>query len=628
MDKKNTIIGALLIAAAIGLMFWDAHRRQEITPPVAQQPIAQTQNTPAVPAAQPKPVAAEPAKNAPAEPEKIFTIENAMLKLNISSHNGALKTVELKTQPTSLSDSAPVVFNEGSPVPALRMASPSGIRGVEPIPFDISFSVESETEDPAAQTRTLTLLGKKDGLEIRRIYTLSSDAQGEGLRDPYLVNHDIKIKRISGDATAFPLLLSTGMLPPTEGDRANIFLNASWYNGDDYEKCSPNEFKDSSGFLGLGAHRALPDFEATVGRSDPLSFVAVTNQYFASVIGFAEKTTRPIASRVFVFPQKLPADEQINGTTLTTQAYAQLDVPALQIGQTANISLHYFVGPKEYTRLSELNGEIEGIDHVVQFTNLFGIISVDWLCKILVVVMNAIHGILPASAWSWGWAILVMTLIVKGITWPLTMAQQRSAKKMQHFSEPMKQIREKHKDNPQKMQQEMMKLYRDNKINPLAGCFPVLIQIPIFFGMYCAFQTCAELRLQSFLWISDLSMPDLIPGMENVTIPLIGAHIHLLPILMGLTMLINMAMTPMPNAQPGQKNMFYIMMAIIPVICYSMPSALTLYWTVQNILTIFQTQIVRRSRDDDSTGKSDTGRVDIIPPSKKKGRGKGIPAVR
>lgn len=624
MDKKNTIIGALLIAAAFGLMFWDAHNRAEMPPPAPQPTVTQTQTPAPVSVAQASGVAEAPAPKAPQEPEKIFSVENATLKLNISSHNGAVKTVELKTQPTSLEDSAPVVFNEGSPVPALRMASPSGVRGVEPIPFDVNFVVESSTEDTAKQTRTLTLLGKKDGLEIRRIYTLSLDAEGEGVRDPYLVNHDIKIKRVSGNPTAFPLLISTGMLPPTEGDRANIFLNASWYNGEDYEKCTPSEFKDSSGFLGLGAHRALPDFEVPVGHEDPLSFVAVTNQYFASVVGFAENTTRPIASRVFVYPQVLPLAEQLNDLTLTTQAYAQLDVPALQIGQTANITLHYFIGPKEYTRLAELDDTIEGIGNVVQFTSLFGIISVDWLCKILVVVMNAIHDILPTGAWSWGWAILVMTLIVKGVTWPLTMAQQRSAKKMQQFSEPMKQIREKYKDNPQKMQQEMMKLYRDNKINPLAGCFPVLIQIPIFFGMYCAFQTCAELRLQSFLWISDLSMPDLIPGMEDMTIPLIGAQIHLLPILMGATMLANMAMTPMPNAQPGQKNMFYIMMAIIPIVCYTMPSALTLYWTMQNILTIFQTWLVRRSRDKDASGSA--GKVDIIPPTKKKGRGKGLPA--
>lgn len=616
MDKKNTIIGVLLIAAAVGLMFWQAGNRPVPPPAPAVSVPAQTA-APAVPATAAVPAA--PGKTAPAAEEKIFTLENDALKLAVSSRDGGIKTVALKKQPASLNDDSPVIFNEGSGVPALRMASPSGVRGVAPMPFGIDFSVESESEDAAAQTRTLTLLGHKNGLEIRRIYRLSLAMDGEGARDPYLVSHEIKIKRVSGTPAAFPLVLSTGMLPPTDGDRANIFLNASWYDGDDYEKCSTDVFKESSGFLGLGGHAAAPDFEAPLNRADPLHFVAVTNQYFASVVGFGE-TTRPIVSRVFVFPQTLPEADRRNNLTLTAQGYAQLDVPALNVGETANISVPYFVGPKEYTRLANLDGEIPGIGNVVQFTNLFGVISVDWICKILVVVMNAIHDILPSSAWSWGWAILVMTLIVKGITWPLTAAQQRSAKKMQQFSGPMKEIREKYADNPQKMQQEMMKLYRENKINPLAGCLPMLIQIPIFFGMYCAFQTCAELRLQGFLWISDLSMPDLIPGLEDVTIPLIGAQIHILPILMGATMLFNMAMTPMPNAQPGQKNMFYAMMIIFPIICYAMPSALTLYWTLQNMLTIVQTWIIRRSRE------ADAGKAEIIPPTKKKGRGKGRPA--
>lgn len=626
MDKKSTIIGVLLIAAAIGLMIWDARNRSELPPPAlpakTQTQVVANAQTNSVQVASTQSASVPEKKQTP---EEVFSLENDVVKLNISSRDGSLKTVELKKQPVSLEDKAPIVFNENSRVPALQMASPSGVRGVAPIPFGIEFSVESATEDATNKTRTLTLLGKKDGLEIRRIYTLSLDKEGEGTRDPHFVDHAIKIKRVSGNPAAFPLLVSTGILPPTEGDRANIFLNASWYDGDDYEKCSSSEFEDSNGFLGLGARRAAPDFEVSVGRDDPLSFVAVTNQYFASVVGFSE-TTRPIVSRVFVFPQTLPKEEQINNIKRTTQAYAQLDVPALSVGQTANIGIPYFIGPKEYTRLAELEPTIEGIENVVQFTSLFGIISVDWLCKILVVMMNAIHALLPTSAWAWGWSILVMTLIVKGVTWPLTMAQQRSAKKMQQFSKPMQEIREKYKDNPQKMQQEMMKLYRDNKINPLAGCFPVLIQIPIFFGMYCAFQTCAELRLQSFLWISDLSMPDLIPGLEDVTIPLIGAQIHILPILMGATMLFNMAMTPMPNAQPGQKTMFYAMMVIFPIICYAMPSALTLYWTMQNILTIIQTWIVRRSRDKDSTGTP--GKVEIIPPTKKKGRGKGIPVSR
>ncbi len=623
MDKKSTIIGVACIGAAIALMVWNSkHSRpvpttvpattSVVQAPPAPQPVAETK-TVAVP-------------EEPVVPEEIFDLTNGVITLHVSSQDGALKTVDLEKHEKSLTDKSPVIFNSEFAVPALAMAKIPAARGGLPTPFGIKFEKENCVDDPRGESRTLTLLGKTEGFEIRRIYKVSLLEKGEGAQDPYLVDHKIKITRTSGGPAALPFLISTGSLPPTEGDRANIFLNASWNQDGDYEKCKTDVFKNSSGFFGIGGHAASAEFNLPILASkSPLQFVAVTNQYFASVVGFSHET-QSIISQIFVFPQALPKEQQIHDTDITTLAYAQLDVPVLSVGQTANLSLPYFIGPKEYTRLADLRDSISGIDDVIQFTHLFGFLSVDWICKILVVVMNAIHGVIPSSGWSWGWSILIMTLIVKGITWPLTMAQQRSAKKMQKFQGPMKEIREKYKDNQQKMQQEMMKLYRENKINPLAGCFPILIQIPIFFGMYCAFQTCAELRLEGFLWITDLSMPDLIPGLENFEIPLIGAKLHVLPILMGAAMILNMSLTPMPNAQPGQKHMFYAMMVIFPIICYAMPSALTLYWTVQNFLTIFQSWYVRRSRDKDDPPKKPEA-VEIIPPKKKKGRGKGLPAT-
>ncbi len=626
MDKKSTAIGIIFIGLAIALMAWKSATSEpkksvpettKITAPAAQQNAVPAQNS------APE-TTAEPVKND--VPEEIYEIGNGVISLKISSRDGALKNVAFEKQAKSLDDKSPVVFNEFSDVPALGILSVPA-RGELPKALGIHFEKESLADDERGEFRILTLLGKtNDGFEIRRIYKISLNENGAGTTDPYFIDHKIKISRSSGTPAAFPFLISTGILPPTEGDRANIFLNASWFDGDDYEKCKIDVFRDSSGFFGIGGNKAAAEFSQPVSLNSPLKFVAVTNQYFASVVGFS-KETQSVISRIFVFPKALPQEEQIHDVALTNLAFAQVDVPALAAGQTANLAFSYFVGPKQYTRLADLRDEIDGIDNVIQFTNLFGFLSVDWLCKILVVVMNAIHGILPTSAWAWGWSILIMTLIVKAITWPLTMAQQRSAKKMQKFQGPMKEIRERFKDNPQKMQQEMMKLYRENKINPLAGCFPVLIQIPIFFGMYCAFQTCAELRLEGFLWISDLSMPDLIPGLEDFVIPFVGAKIHVLPILMGATMILNMSLTPMPNAQPGQKNMFYVVMCIFPIICYAMPSALTLYWTIQNILTLVQTQIVRRSRDKDEGDKNAPNPVEIIPPKKKKGRGKNLPTT-
>ena len=622
MDKKNTLVGVLLIGAAIALMFWNA-QKQPAAQPVPAAPIAAQTANPA-PAGVPATLPAPGARVAePDAPEQMFALESDFLKLNISSRDGAVKSVVFKKQPSSLTDSAPVVFNADASVPALSLAGAPAVSGNSPLPLGVNFSVEAETANAAEQTRSLILAGTKNGLKFRRIFTVSTDNEGTGARDPYFIGHKIEIAAGENATSAFPIFVSTGTLPPTEGDRANIFFNASYFNGDDYEKIGADKFSHSSGFFGLGGHDAAREIPVYASRENPFGWVAVTNQYFAGILTFPP-AARPSVSQIVAFPEPLknvaPDAPLKNGVV----AYARLEVPALAPGQRFDLEMPYFAGPKEYVRMAALCGDVPGVDHVVQFTRLFGFIGIDWLCKILVYAMNTIHDILPGSAWSWGWAILVMTLIVKLITWPLTMAQQRSAKKMQQFQEPMKQIREKYKDNPQKQQQEMMKLYREHKINPLAGCFPVLIQIPIFFGMYCAFQTCAELRLQGFLWIPDLSMPDVVPGFETLW----GFPVHILPILMGATMILNMRLTPMPNSNPGQKQMFYAMMVIFPVICYSMPSALTLYWTMQNIFTMFQTWLVRRSREKGENSAGGSGSVEIIPPQKRKGRGKSIPATR
>jgi len=635
MDKKYTTIGILLIALAVGLMFFNA---KDAPAPVAN--VAQTTASASVPAA------VSPAKTetpAPVAPEiqrkkEIFTLANEKLALRISSIGGGVETAELADFPKTRDDRSPVVFNDGCSVPALTLAGAPTRGGAKPEPVDVIFSVESDKTDDAAKTRTLTLVGSDATRTIRRIYTISTNAEGEGAGDPYFVRHRVEISPAAGAkfVPAGDLYVSTGMLPPTSGDRANIFLNASWFNGDDYDKIGTSHFVSSGGFLGIGAHTAQASFSAPAEIDAPFRWIATTNQYFANIVAFPQTDVRPLIGEVAVFPEKIvPAAETDNDTALSVVAYARLKLPALS---SLKLDADFYIGPKEYTRLAELatvpaagnTGAriFDAADEAVQFTNLFGFISIDWLCKILVAVMNWIHDtLIPSNAWSWGWAIVAMTVLVKAITWPLTMAQQRSARRMQKFQKPLQEVREKYKDNPQKMQQETMKLYREHRINPLAGCFPVLIQIPIFFAMYCTFQTCAELRLQPFLWIPDLSMPDVIPGLENVRIPLINAQIHVLPILMGATMFLNMKLTPMPNAQPSQKNMFYAMMAIFPIICYTMPSALTLYWTLQNIFTTIQTWIVRRSRDKEDDGNSTSGKPEAVPAIKKKGRGKGKSVV-
>ncbi|NDD71244.1 membrane protein insertase YidC, partial [bacterium] len=235
---------------------------------------------------------------------------------------------------------------------------------------------------------------------------------------------------------------------------------------------------------------------------------------------------------------------------------------------------------------------------------ILGFISFGAICKLLLACLGGIHSLLTWSgAWSWGWAIVLLTVIIKLITWPLTAAQQRTAQKMQQFKGPMEEIREKYKNDSEKLNKEMMKLYTEHKINPFAGCLPIFIQIPVFFGLYTAFQTTVELRLESFLWIHDLSTPD--------TLFHIGSFgVNLLPILMGITMWLSMRMTPTPSADDTQKTIMYTMAFLFPVICYSLPAALSLYMTLQNLLTMLQMGM----------SKTPEAVVEVIPPKKKKSK--------
>ena len=133
-----------------------------------------------------------------------------------------------------------------------------------------------------------------------------------------------------------------------------------------------------------------------------------------------------------------------------------------------------------------------------------------------------------------------------------------------------------------------MKLFKENRVNPAAGCLPVFIQIPIFIGLYYMLRTSSEIRFQSFLWIQDLSVPD--------TIGFIGSFpINILPLIMGITMFVQMKITPTPSMDGMQQKVIMWMPFIFLIFCYSFPAALVLYWTVQNLFTIFQQWLTNRS---------------------------------
>ena len=202
----------------------------------------------------------------------------------------------------------------------------------------------------------------------------------------------------------------------------------------------------------------------------------------------------------------------------------------------------------------------------------------------LLTSMNWLHGVL----WnSYALAIIVLTLIIKSLLWPLQNASTKSMKKMQALQPRMKELQAKYKEDPTRMNQETMKLYKDYGVNPVSGCLPMFVQIPIFFGFYSMLGTSIELRNSTFLWVRDLSQPDTL--FHFGTFP-----VNILPLCMAVTMLWHMTLTPKSGDQAQQRIMMFMPLIFI-AFCYNFASALALYWTVQNIFSIVQLYLTRNS---------------------------------
>lgn len=271
----------------------------------------------------------------------------------------------------------------------------------------------------------------------------------------------------------------------------------------------------------------------------------------------------------------------------------------LQPGQVNELNFEFYTGPKEYYTLSKLSEERDSdIDRVMNLTGFFGLFS-----KMLLLSMSGLHNL----GLSYGLCIVAITVIIKLLFWPLTQSSTRSMKRMSKLQPQMKEIQEKYKGDPQKAQMKTMEFMRANKVNPLASCLPILVQFPFFIGFFMMIKTAIELRGASFLWAGDLSSPDTIfflPGLGWIPflgIPGEGLPINPMPIMMGVSMVYQMRLTPQsPTMDPVQQKMFKYMPIFFMFILYGYSSGLTLYWTVNNVLSIIQTKLVKSKEGEDA----------------------------
>lgn len=253
----------------------------------------------------------------------------------------------------------------------------------------------------------------------------------------------------------------------------------------------------------------------------------------------------------------------------------------LQVGPQEEKRLRYalYFGPRDTRILKTLGLDLEPAVH-------FGFFDV--IAKPLLSVLRFFNGFLH----NYGWSIILLTVLIKILFWPLTHKSYKSMKDMQKLQPKIAKIREKYKNDRQKMNQEMMALYKTYKVNPMGGCLPMLIQIPVFFALYSLLGYAIELRHAPFLlWINDLSAPDRLP--IGLHIPYVGNGIPVLTLLMGASMFIQQKMTP-TTGDPTQAKIMLFLPVLFTFMFINFASGLVLYWLVNNLLSIGQQYYINK----------------------------------
>lgn len=245
-------------------------------------------------------------------------------------------------------------------------------------------------------------------------------------------------------------------------------------------------------------------------------------------------------------------------------------------------ALKLYLGPLEYDKIKAINRELEK-------TMNFGWGPIRPISRGVLFVLKKLHEFIP----NYGYVLIVFSLAVKLLVYPLTKKSYQSTAAMQQLQPEIAALKEKHSSNPQKLNQATMKLYKEKGVNPLGGCLPMLLQMPLLFALFQVFRTTIELRAEPFVWwIKDLSAPDAVFTLP-FSVPIYGSHVAILPILMVVSMFIQQRMMSGGAAQqPQQKTMQYFMTGFFFLMFNSFPSGLNLYYTLFNVLTIAQQKLI------------------------------------
>ena len=473
----------------------------------------------------------------PQKPAKIITVDTPLYEVKISENGAVFESYILKDFTESVASDSPLkqlLAADGS-IRSMELGfAGKSIAGLENAVFTADLQVESLRIVDSAQSLTFSWQSPR-GITIEKKFNFVPDS--------YVVDLKVTIKNQSGVSIQDSLTLALRGAAPKD-TRMYGFEGPSALIDNNLIETEVDEIADNP------------------TQNGNIKWLALQDRYFMSSL---------MPENVDKASLKL----NLNSANILQAQFVQAE-KAIRPGTEYDYNFKIFFGPKSLRVLKSVGNELSKALDFGWWT---------FLAKPCLMLMNFIYDFIP----NYGIAIIILTLLIKIFLWPLGAKSYKSMSEMKKIQPLMKEIREKYKDDKQKMNQEVMALYKTYKINPLGGCLPMVFQIPVFFALYRMLYQAIELRhAPFFLWINDLSAPDRLFNF-SFSIPFMEAPygIPVLTLVMGASMLLQQKMSP-PMGDPAQAKMMMLMPVVFTVIFINFSSGLVLYWLVNNIFSIAQ----------------------------------------
>lgn len=566
-DRKTWIVLALCgVLIALNLHFASQNKPSvETTTPAAEQQAVGSDEPAGLSVETPPPPTAE----------EFIVLENEKVAFTLSNIGGGIKHAELKEQ-KNIGENSNVWLNRHGAGPI------AGFVDDQEKLENSTYTYKADLSDPGKTAVYIAQL--PTGIIAKKTFSLeTSDIPGK----EYFLKLSLALEYTGQgnfDLSRYGLFL--GASAPLYEKERPTYTGFFWYTA------NKMNFNGATGFKGGWFSSAKSII--TSGADEEIQYAGVTDQFFTTVI----RPEKPAKTQVWGKPQTVKLTE--DGKELPA-IRAAISLPPLSLSPGSPITLEYriFTGPKNNTILRKLdNAEAagDGWGDMMQY-GFFSPVS-----RVLNSILNFLHFGLSKilSHESWGLSIICLTLIVRICIWPLHAKSTHSMKRMSKLQPIMKELKEKYADDPNKINTETMGLYRKYGINPIGGCLPMFIQIPVFFGFFRMLDYAVELRGQPFLWVHDLSQPDTFAHIS-------GVPINLLPIVMAATSVIQMSMMPKTGDATQQRIMKFMPLMFF-FFCYNYASALALYWTTQNIFSIGQTWLMSKIPEPELVARKDGGK--------------------